>query len=65
MENTTYAGGVSLPSNAKNGLWNFGASTSTDRAVGGITTGVAGGTRKVNVMLLLTNSGKRNLRIFH
>lgn len=61
VENTTYAGGVSLPSNAKNGLWNFGASTSTDRAVGGITTGVAGGTRKVNVMLLLTNSGKKKL----
>ena len=31
-----YAGGVSLASNAKNGTWNFGSSTTpSDRAVGG------------------------------
>ncbi|MCF0181773.1 MAG: starch-binding protein [Muribaculaceae bacterium] len=54
-----YAGGVSLPSNAKNGTWNFGADT--DRALGGITTGVAGGTRAVNVYTHLLNTGGKNL----
>lgn len=55
---TMYIGGQSLPSNAYNGTWNFGANGSTDRAVGGITTGVADGTRAVNVMLHLTNDGQ-------
>ncbi len=59
-EHTTYAGGVSLPSNAKNGVWNFGPDA-TDRAVGGITTGVAGGTRAVNVYAHLINSGRREI----
>lgn len=57
-ETTTYAGGVNLPSNAKNGVWNFGPDA-TDRAVGGITTGVVGGTRSVNVYAHLINSGRR------
>ena len=48
---TMYAGGASLPSNAKNGLWNFGQDDSSDRAVGGISTGVADGTRCVNVYI--------------
>ena len=59
VENTMYAGGVNLPSNAKNGLWNFGADASTDRAVGGITTGVDGGTRAVNLYTHLINDGKK------
>lgn len=59
VENTMYAGGVNLPSNAKNGLWNFGADGSDDRAVGGITTGVADGTRAVNVYLHLHNEGTK------
>lgn len=62
VEQTMYAGGVSLPANAKNGLWNFGASDdSNDRAVGGITTGVDGGTRAVNVYAHFINDGRKSL----
>ena len=61
MENTQYAGGTSLPSNAKNGLWNFGDTDGSDRALGGITTGVDGGTRAVNVYAHLFNSSKKTL----
>ena len=60
LDHTTYAGGVSLPSNAKNGTWNFGPDA-TDRAVGGITTGVAGGTRAVNVYAHFLNDGIRKI----
>lgn len=59
--NTTYAGGTSLPSNAKNGVWNFGADNSTDRAPGGITTGVANGTRAINLYTHLLNDGRKKL----
>jgi hypothetical protein len=58
---TMYSGGVSLASNAKNGTWNFGATNSTDRAVGGITTGIANGSRCVNVYTHLYNNGKKTL----
>lgn len=62
LENTTYAGGVSLASNAKNGVYNFGASDdNTDRALGGITTGVDGGTRAVNVYAHFVNDGSRKI----
>ncbi|MCM1518993.1 MAG: hypothetical protein NC117_10165 [Pseudoflavonifractor sp.] len=61
LETTMYAGGVNLPSNAKNGLWNFGDDNSDDRAVGGITTGVANGTRAVNVYTHLYNAGRKNI----
>lgn len=53
---TTYVGGVSLPSNAKNGTWNFGDTEKTERAVGGITTNVDGGARTINVMARLQNN---------
>lgn len=60
LENTANAGGVNLPSNAKNGIWNFGASDdNTDRAVGGITTGVDGGARAINVYAHFVNDGTR------
>lgn len=59
QEQTANAGGVSLPSNAKNGLWNFGATDGTDRAPGGITTGVADGTRAVNIYTHLLNDGRK------
>ena len=53
-----YTGGVSLASNAKNGTWNFGSSaTPSDRAVGGLSTTVDGGTRCVSIMTQLTNGG--------
>ena len=52
---TMYIGGQSLASNAYNGTWNFGATGSSDRAIGGLTTGVANGTRGISVMVHLTN----------
>ena len=61
QDKTMYAGGTNLPSNAKNGLWNFGQDDSSDRAVGGITTGVADGTRCVNVYAHFMNSGRKNI----
>ncbi|MDE7160080.1 MAG: hypothetical protein K2O24_04465 [Muribaculaceae bacterium] len=61
MTSTMYAGGVSLPSNAKNGLWNFGADGDSDRAPGGITTGVANGTRALNIYTHICNDGRKNL----
>lgn len=59
QEATMYAGGTSLPSNAKNGLWNFGADGSSDRALGGITTGVDNGTRCINIYTHLVNEGTK------
>lgn len=52
-----YQGGQSLPSNASNGTWNLGMNGSNDRALGGMTTGVANGARTINVMTHLTNDG--------
>lgn len=61
LDKTMYAGGASLPSNAKNGLWNFGQDDSSDRAIGGISTGVADGTRCVNVYAHFLNTGVKNI----
>ncbi len=59
---TMYAGGTSLASNAKNGTWNFGATADeSDRALGGITTGVANGSRAINVYTHIMNNGEKNL----
>ena len=58
---TMYSGGVNLASNAKNGTWNFGADDTSDRALGGITTGVANATRCVNLYAHLLNTGKKNI----
>ena len=53
-----YTGDANLPSNAKNGTWNFGSSAAlSDRAVGGLSTTVDGGTRCVSVMTQLVNGG--------
>lgn len=54
-ETTMYIGGQSLPSNARNGTWNFGATGSAERAVGGITSSIDGGARTINVMLHMHN----------
>ncbi len=61
QDKTMYAGGASLPSNAKNGLWNFGQDDSDDRAPGGISTGVADGTRCVNLYAHFINTGRKNI----
>ena len=62
LENTTYSGGINLASNAKNGVYNFGASDDdNDRAIGGITTGVEGGTRAVNVYAHVVNNATRKI----
>lgn len=58
-----YAGGVSLPSNAKNGTWNFGPDAD-DRSVGGITTSVSGGARAINVYARFINEGEKALENF-
>ena len=58
---TMYSGGVNLPSNAKNGTWNFGADDTSDRALGGISTGVADATRCVNLYAHLLNTGRKNI----
>ncbi|MBR5639765.1 MAG: T9SS type A sorting domain-containing protein [Muribaculaceae bacterium] len=58
---TMYSGGVNLASNAKNGTWNFGADDNSDRALGGISTGVANATRCVNLYAHLLNTGKKNI----
>lgn len=63
-DSTTYVGGVSLPSNAKNGIYNFGENESQDRAVGGITTGVADGTRAINVYAHIANNGSKKFDRF-
>jgi hypothetical protein len=60
-DQTMYSGGVSLPSNAKNGTWNFGDNAGDDRALGGISTGVDNGTRCVNVYAHLLNTGAKNI----
>jgi len=61
-DHTMYSGGVSLPSNAKNGTWNFGDNAGNDRALGGISTGVDGGTRCVNVYAHVLNTGKKDIQ---
>ena len=59
---TMYSGGVSLASNASNGTYNFGSSSdNSDRAVGGLSTTVSGGTRCVNVMTKLINGGSTDI----
>ena len=65
LDKTMYAGGTSLPSNAKNGLWNFGQDDSSDRAIGGISTGVADGTRCVNIYAHFLNTGVKNIENLH
>ena len=60
-EQTMYSGGVNLPSNASNGTWNFGDNAGTDRALGGISTGVANATRCVNVYAHLLNTGTKDI----
>jgi len=59
-ETTMYIGGQSLASNAYNGTWNFGATGSDDRAIGGLTTGVDNGTRGLTVMVRLYNNSEWN-----
>ena len=65
QDNTMYAGGTSLPSNAKNGIWNFGQDDNSDRAIGGISTGVADGTRCVNIYAHFMNTGQKNIENLH
>lgn len=60
-DQTMWSGGVNLPSNAKNGTWNFGDNAGDDRALGGISTGVADGTRCVNVYAHLLNTGNKDI----
>lgn len=62
LSQTAYSGGTNLPSNAKNGIWNFGADEDTDRAPGGITTGVENGARAINLYSHIINDGRKPLQ---
>lgn len=64
---TEQSGGNNISSTAKNGLYNFGAgdaASATDRAIGGISTGIAGGTRCINMYLKIKNTGDREIDSF-
>jgi hypothetical protein len=65
---TDYFAGISMAANAANGTYNFGAGTTsaaaasaTDRAIGGISTGIVGGTRGINIYLKLKNTGTADI----
>lgn len=51
-----YIGGQNMASNAYNGTWILGATGSTDRALGGLTTSVTSGARGINSMVCLHNA---------
>ena len=55
VKTTTYVGGENMAYNAYHGIWNFGASYSSDRALGGVTTASKTGTHSVNIMVRLYN----------
>ena len=61
---TEQVGGNGMASNATNGLYNFGAgvaNSATDRAIGGISTSVASGTRGINIYLQIKNTGTASI----
>ena len=65
---TDYVNGTNMASNASNGTYNFGsgatiadAANAADRAIGGISTGVAGGTRSINIYLKIKNTGPTDI----
>jgi hypothetical protein len=59
---TEQTGGNSIASTAPNGIYNFGAGNiPVDRAVGGISTAVANGTRGINVYLKIRNTGESSI----
>ena len=65
VEQTEQTGANNIASNAKNGIWNFGAGTSnesTDRAIGGISTGVDNATRCINVYLHMRNTSSEDIK---
>lgn len=59
---TTYVGGTKMPSNAKNGTWNFGKLGDTDRAIGGVTTSANGGARCINIMTVIKNASDADIQ---
>lgn len=60
MLTAQYGGGENLPTNAANGTWNLGMNGSSDRALGGMTTGVDNGARTINIMTHLENDGAKD-----
>lgn len=64
QQQTEQVGGNNLSATTKNGIYNFGAgdaATATDRAIGGVSTGVDGGTRGVNIYLKIRNTGSSKI----
>lgn len=53
---------AAMSSSASNGRWNFGGSSATDRAVGGISSSSA--SQSVNMYLQLTNNGASSIESF-
>lgn len=60
MLTAQYGGGENLPTGAANGTWNLGANGNSDRALGGMTTGVENGARTINIMAHLENDGTKD-----
>jgi len=61
--NTELAGSANISSTAGNGIYNFGNSaTTTDRAVGGLSSSTA--SKSVNLMVQLTNNGTASINDF-
>lgn len=54
LTSTEFVGGTAIPSNGRNGAWNFGKIGDSDRAIGGVTSGA--GTQSANVMVMITNT---------
>ncbi|MCD7972010.1 MAG: discoidin domain-containing protein [Candidatus Azobacteroides sp.] len=66
-QQTEKRGGVNIASNDPNGIYNFGAgdaATATDRAIGGMSTSISGGTRCVNIYLKIKNTGESEMNRF-
>lgn len=65
---TEQVGGNNISASTKNGIYNFGAggaATASDRAIGGVSTGIADGTRCVNIYLKLKNSSTKTINSFN
>lgn len=59
VNQTEQAACNNIASDTKNGIYNFGEGT--DRAIGGVSTGIANGTRCINMYLKLKNTGTTDI----
>jgi hypothetical protein len=54
---------IAMPTNASNGRYNFGGSSSSDRAIGGISSSSA--SQSINMFVQLTNNGATEIKDFN